>query len=223
MADTLVDATVDAALNARVIRAGPVWLDKDIGYVAYIDSNANLVYQKTTNGGTTWGGPVVVHAGTTIKSSLWYDKWTPGDTGAILHFAYIDSATNLIRYRSLDTATSILSDEVTVFTGVSLSGDTWTAAVVDITKSRSGNLYVAFWGDSSIGGLLIEGVSSSLEGSTLEVSHIDVVVLLIDKDSYLSGLVYISQDIRFLHYVTSASNVVNLEVRSGRNECVPDC
>jgi hypothetical protein len=148
MADTLVEADVSLTPYFELVRAGPVWTDASTAYVVYIDNAADLVYRKTANGGATWGDAVTIRTGTVSKSSIWFDKWTSGDSGTILHIAYIDTIENDVFYRDLDTSDDSLGTEVTAFAGASIGGGSWTGGVADITKSRGGNLYIGFWGDA---------------------------------------------------------------------------
>ena len=149
MADTLVDATVFNDMNYRCLRLGPVWIDETTAYVIYIDSASDMVYQKTTDGGANWAAPVVIKAGTLRKASIWFDKWTPGDSGTKIHIAYMDAATHDVFYRTLDVSGDSLGTERTVFAGASFGLTTWLSSVIDITKARSGYLYIGFWGDTA--------------------------------------------------------------------------
>src|SRR3990167_9877570 len=55
-------------------------------------SNAVLVWRKSTNSGRTWGEKSVAIDDTVSGISIWYDRWTPGDTtGNLIHIAWIDS------------------------------------------------------------------------------------------------------------------------------------
>ncbi|KKL63160.1 hypothetical protein LCGC14_2177870, partial [marine sediment metagenome] len=121
MADTTVDASVQTNLNYRQLRLGPVWIDESIAYVIYIDAAADLVYQKTVNGGANWGAPVAIRVGTVSKASIWYDRWTPGDTGTTIHIAYANISVDDIFYRDLDTSTDTLGTERTVFAGTTFN------------------------------------------------------------------------------------------------------
>lgn len=149
MADTTVDATVHSVLYYEGLRSGPVWVSPTTAYVVYIDSNIDLVYQKTGDGGATWDAPVVIRTGTVFKYSIWFDKWTPGDSGTKIHIAYMDSAVDDVFYRFLDTSGDSLGTERTVFAGASFLNVAWNGSIIDITKARSGYLYIAFWADTS--------------------------------------------------------------------------
>jgi hypothetical protein len=148
MADITVDATVIASLNQVGIRSGPVWIDVNTAYVFYSDSGGELVYQKTSDGGATWGSPVLVHAGAATRLSIWYDRWTPGNAGTLVHMAYLDTGTDDVFYRSIDTVDDTLGTETVVFAGASFSSGSWVTGLVDVVRARGGNLYIGFWGDA---------------------------------------------------------------------------
>lgn len=152
MADTTVDTTVDSFLNIRNLEVGPVWTNATTGYIIYEDAAFDVVYQKTVDGGATWGSPVVVHTGSAARLSAWFDKWTTGDTGTTIHIAYVDGSSEDLFYRDLDTSDDTLGTERTVVAGASFSFGGWADGVVDVTKSRGGNLYIGFWGDNSVSG-----------------------------------------------------------------------
>lgn len=149
MADTTVSALVNTLLYRLSVRVGPVWIDADTAYVFYLASTGTKVsYQKTTDGGLAWSSQVdVASTGATSRISVWYDRWTPGDSGAKIHIAYLDAISDDVHYRVLDTIDDSLGSEVVVFAGVSFIVGTWAVGTIDIVKARGGNLYVGFWGD----------------------------------------------------------------------------
>jgi len=149
MADVRIEANADDILYASVVRVGPVWTAEDTAYVFYVDGARDLVYRKTANGGVDWAAAVGIKVGTIVVSSIWFDKWTPDDSGTKIHIAYIDLGSDDVLYRNLDTSTDTLSAEKTVFDGVSAMGDYWPESCLDITKSRGGNLYCSFWIDNA--------------------------------------------------------------------------
>jgi len=153
VADITVDASVSSLLYKQAVRLGPVWVSTSTAYVIYRDDSADLVYQKTADGGASWASPVSVHTGSLAALSIWYDRWTPGHAGTVIHMAYGDTVTDLVHYRSLDTSDDSLGTEITVFTGVSLLDGDWTNRVVDVVRAVGGNLYIGFWADSNGGEL----------------------------------------------------------------------
>ncbi len=148
MADITVGTSVTSLLHRQGVHLGPVWVNVNTAYIFYIDASNDLVYQKTSDGGATWATAVSVKTGTLIKASIWYDKWTPGNAGTLIHIAYTESVGDDVLYRNLDTLDDSLSTEITVVDGASYTSGSWAEGVVDIVRARGGNLYIGFWGDA---------------------------------------------------------------------------
>lgn len=117
-------------------------------YQFMIDSNGDLNLFKSTNGGFLWVGSLLVAQAISDNPSIscWYDRWTPGDSGNLIHIWLCDSGVDDILYFNFDTTTDTLSSAVVVFNGASLSGGQ-TNGFLSGAKARGGNLYVAFDGD----------------------------------------------------------------------------
>lgn len=136
MADIQIDTFNGNGNVDEVI--GPIWTSPDVGYIVYASfTSANLVYRKTTDGGQTWGAAVTVRTGAHNCRAVWFDKWTPGGTGAIIHICWNVTADSTFQYRQLDTSTDTLG---TIRT---LSGMTGALGYgsASIIKARNGNLY----------------------------------------------------------------------------------
>src|SRR6185503_1791728 len=104
MADVSVDAAVSAA-SARAPRSF-VWTTDQIGYYFFIDSDGLFGYRKTTDAGATWAAQVDVDGNASVNTyicDVWFDKWTPGDSGTLIHCWWVDTANDDIIWRSLDT------------------------------------------------------------------------------------------------------------------------
>ena len=148
MADVLVDN--DAYSYTKFLgRVGPVWVDKDVGYIIQANQQNDLEYRKTTDGGANWGSPVLIGVGTVRASDIWFDKWTPGDSGTKIHIWWGELDSDLLHYRSLDTSDDTLGTDITVFTGVSLNFFDRNDGVMSGTKAVGGNLYIQFWADAT--------------------------------------------------------------------------
>jgi len=136
------------------MKSGPIWVSPLVGYFFYVDSSQQLVYRKSTNGGQSWGSAVVVRTGDTWvnKFSVWYDRWTPGDSGTLIHLAYITESPDSIQYRTLDTSIDSLSGETSIAAPLinTNASNAWGVACIDITKARNGYLYVIF-GTAGVG------------------------------------------------------------------------
>lgn len=130
-----------------------VFTSDSVGYAFYVGVTGNCLYSKTTNGGTSWGTPVIADAQTDcIKIAVWYDQWTPGDTtGVNIHILTADSGSDDLFYRRLDTTT----DTFTPIGGpVNASGAGQTGSflasenIPSITKATNGVLYMGIQDDT---------------------------------------------------------------------------
>lgn len=159
MADVTIEANVANVLNAQSLRGGGFWTTPLIGYVIYPNVNSDLVYRKTTDGGANWGSAtqVVAPGSCELESyDCWADWQTAGDAGTKIHIVYISLDTEGVRYVYLDTNDdSVGGDDLIVTcqgTGTFRGQSNFATHFVSITKSRGGNLAVAFkyQDDSSI-------------------------------------------------------------------------
>lgn len=125
-----------------------VFVSDQVGYKFYrhgaAPSSGTCGYVKTTNGGTSWGSYVVVDTRTDcISVSVWYDKWTPGDTGDYVHISTIDTTSDELFYNRLDTTsdTLLLANSVSAALGVA---GTFVGATNEnsVTKATDGKIYM---------------------------------------------------------------------------------
>ena len=118
MADITIDNDTYDFLGELAQPRSLVWTTKDIGYVFFIDSDFDLNYRKTTNGGTNWGSRVAINGTTdTAKFAIWYDKWTSGDSGTIINMAYIGDVTNIFEYQDWKASGDVLVYELRITYG----------------------------------------------------------------------------------------------------------
>lgn len=125
-----------------------VFLDDQVGYKFYrfgaAPSSGMCGYSKTTDGGTSWGTFVPTDNQTDcIGISVWYDQWTPGDTGDFVHIVTIDTSADEMFYNRLDTTndTLLVATAVTACSGCAGTYGTGTN-LPSITKSTTGLVYV---------------------------------------------------------------------------------
>ena len=106
MADVAVDTGIQTSFESAPRRIGLVWTDEDTGYVVFTDNVLNDTwYRKTTDGGANWAAAVLVDLGSRVSGiDVWFDKWTPGDSGTLLHIWWMDSNNDTVQYRTLDTS-----------------------------------------------------------------------------------------------------------------------
>jgi hypothetical protein len=148
MADVAVETVLSANLETRNVRSGPVWTDENTGYVFFADGSQDVRYRKTTDGGASWAASVLIDATSYSALDVWFDKWTPGDTGTVIHIWWMEGTGDDVHYRSLDTATDTLGTDEIVFAGVSFETTSRFTHGISGTKAVGGNLYVQFWGDN---------------------------------------------------------------------------
>ncbi|MBI4090648.1 MAG: hypothetical protein HY422_01340, partial [Candidatus Komeilibacteria bacterium] len=101
-----------------------VWTTPLIGYFFYVDGgDADFKYVKTTDGGQTWNAGAEIDDDLTITGAafdVWYDRWTPGGTGDLIHIWWFETADGDVNYVNLNTASSdTIGSNVIVFNGAS--------------------------------------------------------------------------------------------------------
>jgi len=124
-----------------------VWTSTTTAYVFYADKGSaeGMYYVKTTDSGENWGTPVLIITNANLDDAfelaVWYDRWTPDDTGTIIHCAFFygrsNSANSSADYRSLDTSDDSLGTQVGMFSIGSVLG----SRLLGITKAKDGSLY----------------------------------------------------------------------------------
>jgi len=141
-ADSLIQSTIASARNCgqsvHLVQTSSAWY-----YFLIHSENNDLYWQKSTNLGISWTSPVLIK-GTITGAGLavWYDRWTPGDTGNLVHLAFLESVSNNVQYITFNTLNDTVGSEVTVFDGASIVVAVNTC--LSVTKARGGNIYVAF-------------------------------------------------------------------------------
>ena len=103
-AETTIDSDVSLTTTEH-IQSGTnsVFISDQIGYKFFVDAGGYCVYRKTSDGGGTWSATTTVDAQTDCTQvSVWYDRWTPGDIGTIIHILTIDTSADDLFYNNLD-------------------------------------------------------------------------------------------------------------------------
>lgn len=141
----VVDSTPSTDSNSHNIAgSNVVFIDDQVGYLFFRSSDGRCRYRKTTTGGDTWGASVIVDNQTDcVGITAWYDRWTPGDSGRMIHIATMDTTDSSIFYNRLNTQNDTLLLSTATSTTL-ISSATYAAATNrhSITKSTTGVLYV---------------------------------------------------------------------------------
>jgi hypothetical protein len=206
MADVAVETAAFAQSYLRNQRIGPVWTDGDTGYLFFINSASDVRYRKTTDGGASWAASVLIDATTATSLNIWFDKWTRGDSGTLIHIWWLESATDDVHYRSLDTSSDTLGTDRTVFNGTTFSSTSSRAShAISGTKAVGGNLYVQFWGDAlgerGFYRSVDAGVNWTSRTDGADGNPIDEVICLPDDDSADN------EDIVMIYWDRSANDI----------------
>ena len=146
MAEVVVEAAMLAG-TSRGMRA-LVFVNQTTGYMFGINGDSDLDYMKTTDGGASWGTATDVFTGSVDSFDVWYDQWTPGNTGRIIHIAYTENGTDDVAYTSLNTVDDTQTADVDILAGTSAVAAR--GVFTTIAKSRGGNLYVGFDMDAGV-------------------------------------------------------------------------
>lgn len=139
--DALITPTYHLQSGAQT-----VFVSDQVGYKFFVDAPGYCVYRKTSDGGTTWSSTTTVDAQVDcLAISVWYDRWTPGDTGTKIHIATIDANPDDVWYNSLDTNGDTLLLGYTPVSVATAQGGTLATGAnqVSITKATNGTIYVA--------------------------------------------------------------------------------
>lgn len=172
----MANVTIDGACGeatARGMRA-LVWhpTDPNIGYAFFIDDDFDFSYSKTTNGGVSWGAAVQLGPNDTdIAYGVWADWWTPGDSGTLIHCAWVGTSLDDVIYRTLDMSGDTLGTQRTAFTGSTAVADP--GNTISITKSRSGYLYIAYDMDAGAERGLLLSTNGGVNWSEISTTFIE--------------------------------------------------
>lgn len=154
MVDVLIENDVQVEFFRKIGTRHIVWTGPLTCYVFYVEnSDDDLEYRKTTDGGLTWTAgatPVKIRTGALKRFDIYYDRWTKDDTGRIIHIASLDSASDDVQYNSLDTSDDSLGAGVVIANSSTATGDNRNITGIAITKARgNGFLYVQYWSQST--------------------------------------------------------------------------
>jgi len=216
---------------------GPIWTSTLVGYMFYgtaIVGNSwdKVVYRKTTDSGQTWGAAVTIFDGTSGGGlgvgyclSVWYDRWTPGDSGNLVYIiAGTDTGTGNghILFRTLDLSNDTLSvvviaaspGEPLAFSGSSV-----------IVKARNGNLYLGGTNGQSVIGFYrsVDGGATwtarsagpfTFVGDFVEAVNLHPGLETDTADVWLTYFVRASKVYRLYVYDNSADSWSSVDIRT---------
>jgi hypothetical protein len=137
---------------------------EDVVYTVYIDSTNTLRVTKSIDGGETWAtqdGDIGITFGPEAMG-IWFDKWTKGQSGTVIHIVLAIDIFENFDYYSFDTATDTFRNAKAA---IKIANETWdpveSRISVTVAKAESGRLWAGFQNDG-----LEEGFYSDNDGTT---------------------------------------------------------
>src|SRR3990172_5905839 len=105
-----LETALSPAAEIQFHQGGPIsatWLNGSTVEVFVVYSDAGgLKMASSTDGGKTYGETTITTTTGLIGQTVWYDRWTPGDTtGNLLHIAVSNPANEQIKYFSWNLST----------------------------------------------------------------------------------------------------------------------
>jgi len=145
-----LETALSPAAEIQFHQGGPIsatWLNGSTVEVFVVYSDAGgLKIASSTDGGKTYGETTITTTTGLIGQTVWYDRWTPGDTtGNLLHIAVSNPANEQIKYFSwnLSTHSAGSTTDVLVFTASSIAGISATPdGNTSICKAANGKIYI---------------------------------------------------------------------------------
>lgn len=178
MPDVIVESDVRDGFYRKTANRYVVWVNPLTCYVFYVDNvDLDLEYRKTTDGGLTWtagGTPVKIRVGSVTRVDVWYEKWTPNDSGTLIHIVSQDSISGAVQHLTLDVSDDSLSVAVTIAVNTTTNGNNRNDAAIGITKARgNGFLYVQWWTTSTGAGSFPHAFFQSDDGGAIWTEKAD--------------------------------------------------
>lgn len=217
-----------------------VWIDSiTVYHISHArESGSALVdlrIYKSVDAGMTWDEGVQVPGGASPiarqVAAVWFDQWTPGDTGNLIHIAFLELNTGVQvnpRYTNFDVTTEVFSSVVDVdatsstFTNLADQG-------ISITKARSGDLYVLGWRTatatenftfrSTTGGASWSSIASGVDND--DSDHVRLIPATTNEANEDILAIYWDRtagDLRLKHYDQSGNSWSSVDIAASVND-----
>lgn len=126
---------------------GTYWLDAEVGLNVQRGGAGVLEFNITDDGGATWTDTVIDNDGNAQNIACFFDQEIAGDTGTLLHIAWLQATDDECRYVTVDISDETVSTIQTIASGLTIGTTLSEDHQVCLTKTKNGNLLVAFRDD----------------------------------------------------------------------------
>lgn len=174
-------------------------------YLFYVDTGSDLAYKKSTDGGLTWGDPVIIFAGTVVGFAVWYDRWSNISAG-LIHLAYTESGASDTLYRTVNTESAdALSTQTVIFAGTSA---VTTGSQISITRARGGNVYCRVCIDAGAEGGFFRLPNANVPNGAWDAARtINETLATLDMMILVPGFAADNQDIMGIFWDASVTEI----------------
>jgi hypothetical protein len=191
-------------------------------YIVYVEvTTDDLVYVKSIDGGATFAAAVIIESTQTWKSVVvWWDSWTPSDSGTLLHILAADltasPASDLV-YFSLDLATDTAGTNNNVLIHTFTDALNVVATSLTITKATNGHLMAAGAGTSGPAGINVEESEDSGATWIDRTGGLPAGTFNAFDDTFHLMPLITNNDLLLIGIDQSATNIVSIEYFNATN------
>jgi len=192
-----IDGSVEDVSDEHNMAPMGVFINTTHGYVVYASAtgDGDLIFESTTDGGANWnGGGTLSTRGKYFGGSVWYDRWTPGNEGDLIHVVAAEPGLDDTYYFWINsTDGSSGGDNRVIFSGSAIGA---TIGGYGIVRSTTGKLYAGGQAGKQ------EVYISDDEGATWETDILlgaDSGWLYPENDDYFQMMPLSNGDILFIY------------------------
>ena len=148
--EIIVDSAVHTNFNRHVNSgSGSVVVNATHVFEFFVEPGSDIGYRVSDDRGETWRNKVILNEATYVKLDVWYDRWTPDNTGTSIHIAAIETGKDTTYYYEFDSVNSpttlqtfVDTDSATDACASSCQGSLGGRNDVGITVAMDGSIYL---------------------------------------------------------------------------------
>lgn len=150
MADVTLDSSASTATNENRALWGPYWTSPSVGYTVNQEGGFtdDIEVRKTVDSGATFAVQDTANepsSNTNASMACWFDQETPGNSGTLIHVAWLQITDNEVHYDEFDTADDAWNTDRTIDSlTINIAG---TSQDISVTVAKGGRTHVVARGD----------------------------------------------------------------------------